>query len=231
MADCRRSAYCLLAFSLASCAFPQDTQLQGRSVQTEPPQKVVLNEVSTVQIPSMPAKSIVAPVFCTQDGGILLRLAMPDTGLEDPVSVSGDGKVVIRFGSDKVNDISRPVLLSTFLIDKNLYVLTKGSIPRGYETKWRTPSGAVVSQEASTSRLYIVRFELDGSYAGAVPLDIDFKPMHFGVFENGDFLVEGTDKSISESRVAIVGSNGQLIRFIELRGCAPRIRVKTIRGK
>jgi hypothetical protein len=49
-------------------------------------------------------------------------------------------------------------------------------------------------------------------------LDLPFVPQQLGVFEKGDFLISGMDRSMSEPRVAIVSSNGQLNRFVELKG-------------
>jgi hypothetical protein len=182
------------------------------------PEKVVLTEVSTVDVPSLPAESVVAPLLCDADGRILLRLAMPDTGVEDPVSVSRDGKTVIRFGREKMSDIPRPVIASVFLSGSDVYVLARGSTPVGSQTGWRTPTGEIQSQPASKGGTFVARFQRDGMYAGAVRLDVPFHPLHIGVFDNGDFLVAGADRSTNEPRLAIVASNGQFRRLVELQG-------------
>jgi hypothetical protein len=182
------------------------------------PEKVPLEEASSVLVSSLPAESVVMPVLCDADGNILLRLAMPDTGLEDPVSVSSDGKTVTRFGKEKINDIPRPLPLSMFLSGSEVYILTRGSVSLNSDVKWRTPNGEVVTHPAAKSTSFVARFRRDGTYVGAVPLDLSFKPLHLGVFENGDFLVAGYDPPTDEPRVAIVGSNGQLRKFVELKG-------------
>jgi hypothetical protein len=155
---------------------------------------------------------------CDAQGRVLFRLATPENGIEDPVSVSSDGKTVIRFAKEKINDIPRPVMLSIFLAGADVYALTKGSTPLGYETKLRTPTGEVTQQQASKSGMFIAHFAPDGNYAGAVSLDLPFQATRFGVFENGDFLISGADPATDEPRVAIVASNGQLRRFLELKG-------------
>jgi hypothetical protein len=172
-------------------------------------------------VPSLPAESIAAPVFCDPDGSVLFRLATPDTGVDDPVFVSSDGKTVIRFGKEKINDISRPRLLDVFLGGSKVYILTRGSVPLGYETKLLKPNGEVQTQPATKSTTFVAHFERDGRYAGAVRVDIPFSAQHFGVFEDGDFLITGADLSAGSSgepRLAIVASNGQLLRLIELKG-------------
>ena len=182
------------------------------------PDKVPLQEASSVLVSSLPAESVVMPVLCDADGNILLRLAMPDTGVEDPVSVSSDGKTVTRFGKEKINDIPRPLPLSMFLSGSEVYILTRGSVSLNSDVNWRTPNGEVVTHSAAKSTSFVARFRRDGTYVGAVPLDLSFKPLHLGVFENGDFLVAGYDPPTDEPRVAIVGSNGQLRKFVELKG-------------
>jgi hypothetical protein len=68
------------------------------------------------------------------------------------------------------------------------------------------------------SSRYIAHFDHDGNYMGAVHLDLPFQPLHLGVFDDGDFLIAGMEPSTGEPRVAIVGSNGQFRRYIELKG-------------
>ncbi len=96
---------------------------------------VLLDQVSTVQIPSLPAGSIAMPVFCEQDGDLLFRLVTPDTGVQDPVSVSRDGKTVVQFSKWKINDINDPVLISVYPHGSDVYILLTGSVPLGRESK------------------------------------------------------------------------------------------------
>ncbi len=166
----------------------------------------------------LPAESIGAPLLCDPGGRILFRLATPEASTEDPVSVSKDGKTVARFARDKINDIARPTISSMFLGGSDVYILASGSTPLGYETKLRTPKGEIVSQQAVKSNRFIAHFEPDGTYAGAVPLDLPFKPLHLGVFENGDFMIAGVEPATDEPRVGIVAPNGQLRRLVELKG-------------
>jgi hypothetical protein len=160
---------------------------------TDAVEKVSLATVSVVEIPSLPVESIAAPVLCLPDGGVLLRLAMPGTGLEDPVSISEDGKTVVRFDRNKINDISRPTIRGLFPKGTDVYVLVMGSTPLGYEMRLRKPNDEVVSEPASKASFFVGRFRRDGTYAGSVPLELPFKPLQFGVFDDGDFLIAGMD--------------------------------------
>jgi hypothetical protein len=183
-----------------------------------PLEKVPLAVVSTVQVPSLPMESMALPVLCSPEGTIFIRLATMAAGVQDTVSVSSDGKTVIRFDRMKINDVPRPVPLDVFLSGSDVYMLTDGQIPLGYETKWRSPIGEVESHQASTSRTFVTHFQHDGTYAGSVLLDVPFKPLHLGIFEDGNFLITGADKKTDEPRLAIVSSSGQFMRFVELKG-------------
>src|SRR5579864_5962810 len=209
------ASLCLLAF-VASYGVSQDTPASKQANAVAPP-KVDLTEISTIPVQGLPAESIEAHFSCDSDGRIFLRLAMPDTGTEDPVSVSRDGKTLVRFGKEKIYDIPQPSLQNLFLVDRDVYILGRGRMPLGHDTKWRTPSGEVQNQPAYKSTSFVAHFDRDGRYAGAVQLEVPFQPQQFGVFGNGDFLLSGMER-IGQARAAIVGSNGQLRRFVDLKG-------------
>ena len=210
-----RRLLCVLC--VMSCSFAQSAPKRSRQAGIAAPEEVPLGGMSTIQLPSLPAESIGPPLFCDSDGRILFRLATP-MGVEDPVLISRDGKTVIRLGREKVSDIPRPHLSSMFLSGSDVYILTYGSTPLGYQQKLRTPTGEIVTQQAAKGGAFVAHFEPDGKYAGAVPLDLPFGTMQLGVFENGDFLIAGMEKATGEPRVAIVASNGQLRRMLELKG-------------
>jgi hypothetical protein len=208
----------LLIFCMAVYPYARDRQKRASQDGAALLQQVVLDEVSAVEVPSLPAESIGAPLLCDPAGRVILRMATPESGVEDPVSVSKDGRTVVRFGREKISDVPSPVLISIFVNGSDVYVLTGGTTPLGHQDKMVTRKGDVIVSEATRSSKYIAHFERDGTYAGAVPLDLPFKPARLGVFENGDFLIAGGEPSTDEPRLAIVGSNGQLRRFVELKG-------------
>jgi hypothetical protein len=200
----RGARHLLCIFSVVTCSFAQDAQQLSRQLGISAPEKVSLGEVSTVQVPSLPPESIGAPLLCDPDGRILFRMAMPGA-TEDPVSVSADGKTVIHFAKEKINNIPQPVFASMFLSGSDVYILTWGKMPlQGGRTSKISP--------------FVVHFESDGRYVGSVPLDLPYQPLQLGVFGNGDFLIPGTEPSTGDPRLALVAPNGQLRRMIELKG-------------
>jgi len=208
----------LLLLCVAAYSFAQDHPKHVSRDGAVAPQQVSLNELSTVEVPSLPAESIGAPLLCDPADRVIFRMATPESGVEDPVSVSKDGKTIVRFGREKINDIPSPVLISMFLNGSDVYILTGGTTPLGHQDRVVARKGDTIVSEATRSSRYIAHFAPDGTYAGAVPLDLPFKPARLGVFENGDFLIAGAEPSTDEPRLAIVSSNGQLRRFVELKG-------------
>ena len=218
MSSCINLRLWLFVFSLATCSLSQDVAQRPGLAAAAAPERVSLSEVSAVEVPSLPAESIGAPLLCDPDGRVIFRMATPESGVEDPVSVSKDGKTVVRFGREKISDVPSPVLISIFLNRSDVYVLAAGTTRLGHQDKVLTRKGDTIVSEATRSSRYIAHFEPDGTYAGSVSLDLPFKPARLGVFENGDFLIAGAEPSTDEPRLAIVGSNGQFRRFVELKG-------------
>jgi len=208
----------VLSLLVATCSIAQNGSQWQQEQAALPHESLSFGEVSSVEVPALSADSIGAPLLCDKQGRILFRFATPEAGVQDPISVSADGKTVVHFSKEKINDITHPVILSVFLADSDVYVLTRGSAPLGYSTKWRKPTGEVTEQQASKSRTFIAHFTPDGNYAGAVVLDVPFQAMRLGVFEDGDFLIAGLDAASEEPRAAIVASNGQFRRLLELNG-------------
>jgi hypothetical protein len=152
----------LLPCIMAANSIAQDPPSQPQQSALVP-ESVALGEVSSVQIPSLPAESVAAPLLCDAQGRILFRLATPEAGIEDPVSVSGDGRTVVRFAKEKINDVPRPVMLSVFLAGSDVYILTSGSTPLDSTMKLRKPNGEVIEQQASKRGMFVVHFQPDGN--------------------------------------------------------------------
>ncbi len=146
MVACR--CFRLLSFSFFAVVLSVAQQVSRHSSQTTAaaPEKVPLEEVSTGQVPSLPAEQLTTPVLCSPDGAIFIRLVSMEAGAQDPLSVASDGKTVPGFGREKINDIPQPKPYNAFMNDSDVYMLTQGHFPLGYEAKWRKPSGEVASQ-------------------------------------------------------------------------------------
>jgi hypothetical protein len=201
---------------VAASLMLQEASAQSVGPSGQTPEIFRLSEAATAQVLSLPAESIVTPVLCSSDGTVFTRLASMEAGVEDPISISSDGKTITRFGKEKINDIPEPVLLNSFVTDSDVYIIAAGRTRLGSDAKERTSSGNVGTAPASKSTYFIAHFRRDGTYAGSAALDLPFKPAHLGAFANGDFLIEGAD--VNGARIAIVASNGQLLRIVELKG-------------
>jgi hypothetical protein len=211
----------LLAFSAATCSLAQDVPKHSSQPAAATPERVSLTEVSAVDVPALPADSIGPPLLCDPDGTILRRLAAPQGGVEDPVSRSKDGKTAIRFGSEKINDIPRPSFLHMFVNGSDVYFGEREHStwrPGQTADQARRKSSAQPQEAAGSSRSwFIAHFEREGTYVGAISLNLPFRPLRLGAFQNGDLLLAGAEPATDEPRLAVVASNGQLRRFVELK--------------
>jgi len=198
------------------------------SAQETPPAAEIpatpLEIFSTNEVPGIPEPFIATPLCGPDNNSVVVQVATA-TGLGDVLYISGDGKKVVRFSSFKITDVSKPVFKSYFVLDGGLYILATSTTQKDETTRFKTPSGKIVTQPAYSVKNYIVRFQLDGTYMGAIPLDVPFTPLQIGAFPGGEFLAAGrlTDGSHGPA-IGLVKADGQFNRFVTLKGDIHRAR-------
>jgi hypothetical protein len=186
---------------------------------------IQLENASTKEVPFVTIDALTIPIHCATDGTSFVQLApipvnprQASSGTSDILSVSKNGNQVVQFSLSKVNDINEPQPSNFAVGDSDLYVLVIERIPENKILKFKKPNGEIYEQPAARLVNYIVHFKKDGSYAGAVRLDIPLNPLQIGIFPSGDFLVAGDEERTFEPRIALVKSNGQFQRFVALPG-------------
>ncbi len=208
-------------------------QEQGAPPPTTP--VTVLTEVGRIKMPLAirSGLGVALPTFCNSQGTIFLRLVSQTGGL-DLISISADGKAVTRFDKGRITELDNPRLGTFFVAGNDLYVeAIAGREPQAATVMTPGKDGSATSQKAvryKSARNYIVHFKTDGSYLGAVPVDLDFRILRFGVFPSGEFLVAGAEYAPPRPRLALLQSNGQLLRDLEPEGDvkpnAPQFKVQ-----
>jgi hypothetical protein len=206
----------LILLTVLSLAAAQELKAPApdNSVSTAP--TTALEVASTVEVGSISEPFLSLPVVCSADHTIFVRMAGTE-GISGLVSISNDGKNVIHFQSNKINDISNPKTRTFFVTESEVYILTTGSTPQEKSLQIKKPNGEIEQQGLNTIQQFVARFGRDGSYLGSVRLDLDFMPYQVGVFPGGDFLFAGATKN-NQVRLALVKSNGQFQRYVELEG-------------
>src|SRR5262249_54610748 len=124
-------------------------------------------------------------------------------------------KGIVTFETNKISDIIEPKWVADFASDSELDMLIEGNTRTEQRSK-KTENGEdeVYWETTGERRYYIARFDADGSYKGALKLDLPFRPMQLSGFSSGDFLVTGPDDR-HVIRLALLDSSGQLLRDIE----------------
>lgn len=176
-----------------------------------------LEIVSSTEVAFIAEPNIALPLLCAGGNRIFMRMASFGA-LADLMSISSDGRNIIRFERARINDIPQSVPAAFFATDSDVYLLTKGLIPTGEGLKLRDPTGQVIEKPKTVSRNFIAHFKSDASYVGAIPLDVHFAPLQLGAFPDGSFLIAGVSLDRNESRVALLSSQGQFKRFLALPG-------------
>jgi hypothetical protein len=178
---------------------------------------IYLKVASTIPVPGI-SESLLTTALCGSDHSVVLRVAGL-AGIGDLVSISSDGQQVVRFSAFKVRDIDNPKFYQYFIGGSDVYVLTRSSKPTDETMKLRTPNGDIITQRKFSTKDYIVQFQRDGTFLRSVALDVPFTPQQIGAFPSGGFLVAGAAKDGSfRPVVALVKSDGQLDRYLELKG-------------
>lgn len=206
----------LILFTALSFSVAQELKAPAPDDSASVAPTTALEVASSVEVGSISEPFLSLPTLCSADHTIFVRVAGTE-GISGLVSISNDGKNVIRFQSNKINDISNPKTRTFFVTESDVYILTTGSIPQESTLKIIKPNGEIEQQRLSTIQQFVARFGRDGSYRGSVRLDLDFTPYQVGVFPGGDFLVAGATKD-NQVRIALVKSNGQFQRYVELEG-------------
>jgi hypothetical protein len=137
-------------------------------------------------------------------------------------------KGMVTFETSRISDVVEPKWIADFVSDSELYMLIEGDTRTEQKTK-KTEDGknAVDWETKGEPRYYIAQFDSDGSYKRALKLDLPFRPTRLSGFTSGNFLTIGSDEK-NVSRVALLDSGGQLLRYIEFPREKQEIAQKTI---
>lgn len=107
-----------------------------------------------------------------------------------------DPNGIVTFETSKISDIVEPKWVADFISDSKLYILLQGDTRTEQRTTKSDDGKNVVDWVTKGEpRYYIAQFGPDGSYKGALKLDLPFRPMHLSGFRSGSFLTTGSDEN------------------------------------
>ena len=214
-----------LSALIASLSFAQ--KLQETSVGKKPTSAstptIKLTFVEEKDAPKVAASQVVyGPMGCSPDGGIFMETAsasdLRDIALSSIV-VGHDGFTGASFSIATIPDLHDARLRSYFATESEVAVLVNATRDDALSTsKWTvvTNTGQRFEQEvkSGTHHDYLVTFDRQGNYKGAVELDVPFTPRRVAVFGSGLLLVLGFDAD-KKTRFAFVNADGSLQRFLD----------------
>jgi hypothetical protein len=127
---------------------------------------------------------------------------------------------IVVFATNQMNDIPEPSTKNVFVGSSSLYLLVSGmENAHKDDVVYKDESGQEkkMTETKGDIRYYIARFDLDGSYRGALKLDSGFQPMQLAAFDSGTFVVAGLDEN-KTPRVALFNSSAQMVQYLQLPG-------------
>jgi len=152
---------------------------------------------------------------CIGDGN--LYLLKPGQGL---VALTPNG--VVSFLGDTMTDISHP---SMTFVGMNPSISRSGVAFRvtGIDDEkleirtWTDEQGRTHTEKDATNATipYIARFDKDGTYKGAIKLDLPFIVFKFAAFNSGNLIAQGPDQN-KVPRVALLDASAQFMRYLDL---------------
>jgi hypothetical protein len=150
---------------------------------------------------------------CDGDGNLYVWTWPPGQGL-----VGFTRKGIVTFLTGQMNDIPSPFAHGGFVSESAVYLGVDGiENPEQVNKTVEDAEGHKLRlREMKGERYrYIARFDRDGTYKGAIKLDLPFYVSTFAVFQSGSMVAQGLDEN-KIPRIALLDSSGQLIRYLQL---------------
>ncbi len=212
---CRRGRLILAAALLgATAAAQQDAASHGAASKpkavppTPPVYNIVLSPNRDISI-TVPDEIKPEVEQCDGSGNPYFSVARDD----DLQFVGLTPKGAVTFTASKITDIPSPHMQKAFVAPSAFLALTLGRESEKQEGQESNPIKEFMAK--GEMRIYVARFNLDGSYRGALRLDLKILPMQFAAFESGGLLIAGLDHN-NVARVALMDPSGELLRYLEL---------------
>lgn len=183
------------------------------------PVPVIRLKFETAQVPiALPSLVVAGLPLCGFKDSELLEFAMPPNYVERGLYSITAGKEVRTFS---IADPTDKKLLRSFLQfdanDSGAYILT--STMHRFQ---KDVSENGDQDDTGDSMTYdIVRYDDQGQLKETNHLDLHLRPIRFGVFPNGDFLVLGIDNANLTPQAVILHSDGTLRAYVDLWNALP----------
>jgi hypothetical protein len=172
-------------------------------------------------LPGLLASPVLAyPMQCASDGSVFVEM-LQGADYQDRrlYSISRDG--VHEYAKEKIPSLHDARVFSYYPSDSRV-VLLVNAMEESREGKVRidAPDGSrkEVVQNIGERLLYLVEFDRDGSYKRASQAWGALSLSRVGVFTSGDLLAFGVDRSSELPQLAILSSDGTLLRTLDVPG-------------
>lgn len=176
---------------------------------------VVRLKFETAQMPvALPSLVVAGLPLCGFKDSELIEFAMPPNYVERGLYSITAGKEIRTFSIASPTDGKfHRDFLQFDANDSGAYILTA--------TASHFQKDAVQDDAGNSMTYDILRYDDQGQLKETNHLDLHFRPMRFGVFPNGDFLVLGIDDVNLTPQSAILRPDGTLRAYVDLWSALP----------
>jgi len=210
---------CVLGAAQTSAPKAKKDQAKAAPKKPVPVYEIALSEDSDYQPLPWPKQWMqghAVEADCIGDGN--LYLLKPGQGL---VALTPNG--VVSFLGDKMTDIPHPDMtfdgMNPSISTSGVAFRVTGIDDEKLEiTTLTDEQGRTHTEKDATHATipYIARFDRDGTYKGAIKLDLPFIVYKFAAFDSGNLIAQGVDRN-KVPRVALLDASAQFLRYLDLR--------------
>ncbi len=205
----------LAALSAIGTVHPQTSPAKAKPIPTLPIFKIAVSEDGDYQaLPWSGQRGEYQESYCNGNGSIYV--VRGGSGL---VALSPKG--IIPFLSDKLTDVPHPrttfLGMNPSLSASGISFLVTGTDDAKVETRnWTDEQGTNhVDHDLSNAILhFLVHFDADGTYKGAIKLDLPFLVYKFAAFDSGTFIAQGMEKE-KIPRIALLSASAEFMRYLD----------------
>jgi hypothetical protein len=167
------------------------------------------------------ASPVVAyPMQCADDGTVFTQMFQPPEYAEPRLySISPGG--VHEYAREKIADLHDARVLGYYPSGSRVILLVNATYEsRQGKHQLVLPGGekTEVVKNIGERRFYLAEFDRDGSYKRVSQVDDSLAVNRVGMFDSGNFLVFGVNQATALPQLAILNSDGALLRFLDIPG-------------
>jgi len=164
--------------------------------------------------------ALLGPLQCSSDGTVFMNSLVPPEFLHAELYAVSPSNEVHHFETARISDLYDVHVMDFFPSADSVALLVYATADKTQSEGKTTLSNGDQQERAAftgTHHSYVVLFAPDGTYKKAVQVqDESLDVRRLGVFDNGTILVSGVHRYSKEPRLALLATDGSLLRLLDV---------------